>query len=326
MQHPTWPTEWKQHSIMMAWADWMWTGDTASLRRNYDKLKNGKLDAGWRAREDGLLVTSGASGRGDRDIVDWPEAERDGFDFRRVNAVVNAFRYRNLKEMRDIAEVMDEPKDAAEFAVLAERVKAAFDKAFYNPESGLYVDGEGSKHSSLHANAAALAFGLVPPERQSKVADFLEKKGMVCSVYFAQYYLEALYAAGRDEAAMKLMLAHGERSWLGMLDFGSTITMEAWNMASKPNLDLNHPWGAVPLDLISRYVLGITPLKPGFAKVLVKPQPGAISRIEGSVPTVQGPVAVKIDGDRLTVTTKAPATVIWRGKIYEMHPGTQNFE
>ena len=24
MEHPTWPTEWKQHSVMIAWADWMW--------------------------------------------------------------------------------------------------------------------------------------------------------------------------------------------------------------------------------------------------------------------------------------------------------------
>lgn len=32
--HPTWPTEWITHSVLMAWADFMHTGDAASLRRS----------------------------------------------------------------------------------------------------------------------------------------------------------------------------------------------------------------------------------------------------------------------------------------------------
>ncbi len=307
---PTWPTEWKQHSIMMAWTDWMWSGDNNSLKGYYDVLKSQKLDAGWRARADGLLVTSGFSDRGERDIVDWPAGERDNFDFRRVNAVVNAFRYLNLRQMDDIATELQEPEDAQAFTALAERVKAAYEKAFYNPETGLYVDGEGSSHSSLHANAAALAFGLVPAERQAKVADFLEAKGMVCSVYFAQYYLEALYAAGRDEAAMKLILAKGDRSWLGMLDFGSTVSMEAWNMRAKPNQDLTHAWGAVPLNIIARYVLGVTPLEPGFKKARIAPHPAGIRYLKGTVPTAAGPITVEIKDGKVTVDTAVP---------YELH-------
>lgn len=47
-----------------------------------------------RARPDGLLNTKGLS-----DIVDWPRGERDGYDFRDVNTVVNVFHYENLKQM-----------------------------------------------------------------------------------------------------------------------------------------------------------------------------------------------------------------------------------
>jgi len=35
--------------------------------------------------------------------------------------------------------------------------------------TGLYVDGEGSSHSSLHANLYALMFGLVPAERAANL-------------------------------------------------------------------------------------------------------------------------------------------------------------
>ena len=81
--------------------------------------------------------------------------------------------------------------------------------------------------------------------------------------------VRAFDAAGRDAAAMRLMLSHGARSWLGMMDFGSSLTTEAWNVSAKPNLDLNHAWGAVPLNVISRHVLGVTPLEPGFANKCV---------------------------------------------------------
>ena len=43
MKHPTWPTEWKQHSIFMAWADWMWSGDTDALAEFYEPLCKEKL-------------------------------------------------------------------------------------------------------------------------------------------------------------------------------------------------------------------------------------------------------------------------------------------
>ena len=84
MKHPTWPTEWKQHSIFMAWADWMWSGDTGALAEFYDPLRNDKLLEKYRRASDGLLVTGGERPRGKAvrangaaDIVDWPVGERD---------------------------------------------------------------------------------------------------------------------------------------------------------------------------------------------------------------------------------------------------------
>ena len=289
MDHPTWPTEWAQHMIMMAWADWMHSGETNLTARYYGRLKEEKLLLNL-AREDGLLVSFPARGAsGMQDIVDWPVGERDGFVFRPVNAVVNAFHYRNLREMRDIAESLGMADDAAFFAARAEKVRASFGRAFFREDAGLYADGEGTDHASLHANAAALAFGLVPDARRERVADFLVRKGMACSVYFAQYLLEALFEAGREKEAIALMTSDGERSWLDMMAQGSTITMEAWSLKAKPNQDWNHAWATAPLNIIARYVLGVRPLKPGFAGGTAKPQTGGLA-VRGVVPTVRGKV------------------------------------
>ena len=95
MDHPTWPTEWKQHSIKMAWADWMWTGDTRSLEKHYGRLRKRLL-----------------GNYPKRDIVDWPVSERDGFVMTNSNSVVDAFNCRNLVEMADIASVIGKAGDA----------------------------------------------------------------------------------------------------------------------------------------------------------------------------------------------------------------------
>lgn len=311
--HPTWPTEFRQVSVLSAWADWMWSGDDSSLRRNYATLKSEKLLLPWRCG-DGLLRTGGErrpwphtdNALGLADIVDWPKAERDDFDFREVNAVVNAFHYRSLLAMRDIAAAIGEDADAAEFGRMAHATRAAFRRTFFDPATGLFVDGEGSRHSALHPNALALAFGLAPPRAAARIADWLVERGMACSVYFAMYLLKALYAARRADAAFRLLVADGDRGWLGMMRMGATITAEAWNMGVKPNMDWNHSWGATALSAVAWGLLGVRPLAPGFSRILVAPQPGPLKRLRAVVPTRAGPVRVELDGGSLHVESPSP--------------------
>lgn len=297
MDHPTWPTEWKQHSVMMAWADWMYTGNTESLERSYNDLKSKKLLSFAARKEDGLLVTGGPSApmnSGLRDIVDWPDGERDGFDFKPVNAVINAFYYYNLLQMADMANALGKTDDFQNFAELASKVRSRFNELFYDKELGRYVDGEGSRHSSLHANMFPLVFNIVEESERSRVAGFVKSRGMACSVYGAQYLLEALFKSGMDDYALHLMTRDEIRSWLNMIGTGSTVTLEAWDIMLKPNLDWNHAWGAAPANIIPRYVLGVKPHKPGFKEIAIRPQIGSMEHVTGRVPTVRGFVDVDV--------------------------------
>ena len=290
LKHSTWPSEWKQHSVMLAWADWMYTGNIESLERNYETLKKYKTLEG-RAREDGLLKTDGPRNR--NDIVDWPEGERDGYDRREVNTVINSFYYLNLCQMADMAAVLGKDDEAATYKEKAAAVKKRFNELLL--VDGKYIDGEGSTHSALHANMLPLAVGLVPDDAIESVAAFVKSRGMACSVYGAQYLLEGLYRAGEAQAALDLMTSTEKRSWSNMINCGSTITMEAWDNEYKPNQDWNHAWGAAPGNIISRYLLGVRPLEPGFEKALIQPQPGALKQVYGRIPTIRGTIAVGID-------------------------------
>lgn len=158
--------------------------------------------------------------------------------------------------------------------------------------AGIYVDGDSSSHAGFHANVAALAFGLVPPQRQSKVINFIKGEGMAGSVYFAQYLLESLYTAGEADYALSLLTSKGKRSWYNMIRNGATITTEAWDDEFKPNQDWNHAWGAVPGNIVGRFVLGVKPLKPGFSEFEIKPQLGDLRFAEGRIPSIKGDIIV----------------------------------
>lgn len=336
IQHPTWPTEWHLHSVMMAWADYLYTGETLSIETFYDDLcVKTLIDL---AREDGLISTKSElctrtfeeglhlhkpdtifTG-GLRDLVDWPpgsfsqggQGERDNHEMLPVNTVVNAFHCHALNLMSQMAHVLGKTEDQTRFSRQAKRVKRTINSLLFDQARGIYIDGEGSQHASLHSNMFMLAFDLVPEDRCPSVVQFVKSRGMACSVYGAQYLLEALYLNGEDCYALALMTAQHDRSWWNMIQVGSTMTMEAWDWKYKNNLDWNHAWGAAPANIIPRFLLGVRPIEPGFAKVLIQPQPGSLRRVSGTVPTPRGPIEISIehDDDRpFVVKINIPATM-----------------
>jgi len=300
LKFPTWPTEWSLQMPMIAEADYEATGNPVLASRHFDALME-KLLLG-KARGDGLLEVSA--------IVDWPPCERDGYNDGivdpneskqvgpMVNTVANAFHHRALRSMARMASVLGKVREATELESKADRVREAFQTAFFDKSRGIYTDGEGSSHASLHANMFPLALGLVPEEYQSSVVDFVQPKGMACSVYGAQFLLEALYRAGRGATALELMRSRSDRSWWHMIELGSTMTLEAWNSGVKPNLTWNHAWGAAPANIISRYVIGVRPLEPGYRKFLIAPQPHDLEWLRGKVPTPFGPVSLSLQNGK----------------------------
>lgn len=311
IKHPTWPTEWILHTVPMFYYDFMYTGNIESVEKYYEELKHKTLIS--LSRVDGLIssknctdeimINLGFPGAKERlrDIVDWPpsqkdtgwklatpEGERDGYEMVEINTVVNAFYYQGLKLMSALAGRLGKNEDSVFYRKQALKVKKTINEKLLNKTTGIYRDGESSQHSSLHANMMALAFDLVPEENKKTVMDFIKSRGLACSVYGAQYLLEGLYNAGEADYAFSLLTATTDRSWWNMIRTGSTITMEAWDMKYKPNSDWNHAWGAVPANIIPRYLWGITPVEPGYAKAIIKPQLSSLKYSKISVPTIRG--------------------------------------
>jgi len=354
IDHPTWPTEWILHTVLMFWNDYIFTGNKESLQAFYTELKHKTLTA--IAREDGLISsknvtdeimrTIGFSNTKERirDIVDWPpaqkdtgwklagpEGERDGYDMVEINTMVNSFYYRNLVLMSKIAGVLGETDDSGLYHNESERVREVINTKLFDKSKGAYIDGEFSLHSSLHANMMPLAFGIVPDEYKKSVIDFIKSRGMACSVYGSQYLLEGLFNEGKPEYAMSLLTATHDRGWYNMIKAGSTIAMEAWDMKYKPNSDWNHAWGAAPANIIPGYLWGIYPAEPGFARVSVKPQLNNLDYSKVIVPTIRGQITAELrtTGNIMEYLITLPANMegdfIQHGETNKLTSGLNKF-
>ena len=307
----TWPTEWFMHMIFIAHADYQWTGSTELAAKNYDLLKkNLLLDY---ARPDGLLQAYG--------IIDWtPETERDGYgcgiiDPKKphgqigpeVNTVVNAFHIESLKRLAVLADATGHADDAKDFRERAARATEAFQRAFFDPKTGTYRDGEGCDHASLHANMFPLAFGLVPEANRESVIAFIKSRGMACSVYGAQYLLDGLFENGESDYALSLLTSTSDRSWRHMIDLGSTMTLETWDPKFNKSLTWNHAWGSAPANVIARQLIGIRPATPGFRDIVIQPRLGKLEKASLKMPTPRGDVSVAIEnGDSFMMKIETP--------------------
>ncbi len=316
---PTWPAECRQQSVIMAWQDYLYTGNSDSLRRHYDALKTKTLETFVNADYlvEKAIDAGGQHGPYGRDMVDWPVSELDGFVFTTVNTVVNAHNCKAVALLADIATVLDERDDAARYTELAKQLRRAINTHLFDAEAGKYRDGKDAGNYSQHASAIPLSFGVVEPEHRDAVADYVASRGISGSVYLAQFILDGLYLHNRGEAALDVMTSTDLRSWGNMIyTLGATTTGEAWDPSIKGNMSFSHPWATAPANAIPRGLFGIVPLEPAFARFQIKPQPATLKWAKLTTPSIRGPVSVAFtqEADRFDMTVFIPVNT--RATVY----------
>ncbi len=336
LEHPTWPTEWILQALIIAWNDYLYTGDKRSIVANYDILKARTLLS--LKRENGLISTTDDKvksqafrnsirfGGNIRDIVDWPRCgdwphgEDDHYHLTDYNTVVNAFHYRVLVLLQQMATLIGKEDDAELLKEEYQALRCVFNQLLFDEEKGVYRDGVDSDHISLHANLFPLALGLVEEENVPRVMDYIRSRGLVCSVYAAQFLMDAIYQSGDGDYGLKMLTKEDERGWYNMVRHNATITYEAWDDKFKNNQDWNHAWGAAPANIIPRWVVGVRPLEAGWSKMVIAPQIGSLKFISAAVPTIKGEVKVDISstlngyGSRISIPANSEARVVLPAK------------
>lgn len=322
---------WGDAAVWVPWAMWMAYGDPAPLR---DALPS-MLEHGRFVRR--LLSARGVWEEGFQ-FGDWldPDAPPDRADQAKADprVVATAAAFRTAQLISAAAEALDQPEIAEEFEQCAAGLREAFIRAFVSNERIL------SDCTTVYA--LAIVFDLLGDDDKrwasDRLAHLVVASGYRISTGFAgtPFILDALSSTGHLEEAYRLLLQRECPSWLYPVTMGATTIWERWD-SMLPDRSVNtgemtsfnhYALGAVA-DWMHRVVGGISPLAPGYSRLLIAPQPGGgLTWARCSLHTPRGLASVFWEegerGLRLEITVPEGTTALVRlpdGSVREVPAG-----
>lgn len=276
---PTMTTScWGDSSILVPWALYRASGDKSILERQYPSMRKYMADVKRWAALSLPIHGSPYILRLPFQFGDWCAPYGSVPDWLKKGPWVGtAYFFRSCRLLSEIAAILGKGEDSRRYAVLAEKVRAAFRKVF--------TDGQGHmKEEFQSAYVLALVFGLAEGEERTVMAGRLwtlvRENGVHLNTGFTAtpFLLFALSDSGYEQEAYELLLQETNPSWLYAVRHGATTMWENWHSVHEDGTiqesSLNHyAYGAVG-DFFYRRISGLEALEPGYRRFAVKPIPG----------------------------------------------------
>lgn len=270
----------------------LYTGDEETVRRVLPSLKKLMAYLESHCREDGLfeqrLETSKNAG-----ALRFGANSTDHRAY--MDILLQACR-------RGMAELTGEKAYAERAAQVAPAVKKAYDIG-----DGMYRFSIEQRHRNYEATSLNYALG--DPNGRAYP---LRWRKQIWHAKFEALTVRALFDGGFGDEALKAIEAH---NWFKILDpswKGLRTTYECMYMNTKNWGDEAHPDTAIA-GILSRYVLGVVPTKPGWTEFKFDPHPPkCVTWAQGAVPTPKGLIQVewKRDGDRIVEQLTVPDGIV----------------
>ncbi len=321
-----------------AWADagviiphtlWRVYGDRRVIEKHYDAMAKW---VDWIAAHNpsGLRLNELANNYGDWLCI--PSDTSFGTHSPMKNLLATAYWDDDCAKLAEIARELGRAADAARFAAMFEKVRAAFQKEW------LLADGQLAVETQT-AYLIALAFDLFPAEVRARAAARLAANSRVLDWHLSTGFVgishlnPQLTLAGHVDVAYKLLLRDDYPSWLYPVKHGATTIWERWNGWThaegffNPHMNsFNHySLGSVGEWLFLRVAgIELDASRPGFQHFVLRPYLGAgLDHAGATYRTLHGEVAShwRREGDRVTWTVVIPPNTTARVCI-PSEPGT----
>ncbi len=211
------------------------------------------------------------------------------------SALISSAHYYHLLELLvRISVVIDRAEEAREFHGLAANVKRAFNRRFWNEQTGGYAS------NNQACNSVALYMGLAPDEKKASVLanivkdveerDFHLTTGNLCT----KYIFDVLSDGGEIDTAFRLLTQTSYPSWGYMFERGATTIWERWEEATGIGMNShNHGMYASIGSWLYKALAGIRVGREcsGFSNVVIAPKvPSALRSVDAAVDTVRGSI------------------------------------
>eukprot|EP00931_Biecheleriopsis_adriatica_P003616 TRINITY_DN105414_c0_g1_i1.p1 TRINITY_DN105414_c0_g1~~TRINITY_DN105414_c0_g1_i1.p1 ORF type:complete len:845 (-),score=124.72 TRINITY_DN105414_c0_g1_i1:52-2586(-) len=321
LHNPTWPTEWKQYTILMVHEHYMQSGDISLADDNFDLLVNNTMlpyispssqlvnftdtlaepTGHWIGPifvgnsplchiDTGTFPPGVQDGGRSCDNIDWLPKFRAGFQFSPVNTIINAFAVRSMTLLAELANATGRQHWAQKLSVQANLTKTAMLKQMYRVD-GMWCDGvcSSTPAATFHSQHFPMFLSITPEYGIPAALKYLQQKGLVGSTYSSHSLIHGLYdqASSLDygQTALDLMTQCSDHSWCHMLQLGATTTWEHWYPHDGTH---SHPWSSTPASAIVAGLMGIRPVVPGWHQWIARPAPGNLTFLNITVPTPAG--------------------------------------
>ncbi|MCR4921467.1 MAG: family 78 glycoside hydrolase catalytic domain [Bacteroidaceae bacterium] len=294
--------EWGSTYIISAWTYYLTYGDPSLIVRHYEGMK--RYAAYLYSRADNGIVDYGLG-----DWFDIGPASPGRSQLTSTALTATTYLYINLRMMKQMAHLVDQPRDEARFALQAATVKAAFNSRFINPETHLIEQG------SQTACALPLFADILNEEEkaaamQQLVAD-IRKRGNALSAgdIGYRYVLKELADGGHSDVIFDMNSRSDVPGYGWQLAHGATALTESWQAYGF--ISNNHFMLGHLMEWLYAYLGGIrqTDTSVGYKELLFDPQMvGDVNEAETSYETPYGRVACqwKRDKHRLQMQVTIP--------------------
>ena len=245
-------------------------------------------------------------------FYDWGYCFRDIAFRNQIESMFNSLTIRALDIFAKFLNVAGRGNEAASFEKRRDELKAALWQRFANRETGLLEDeyayyhdhpenrGTVGKISTELGQALALWADAVPAEKKPWFLKSIYGETLLCpELYLHFYVLRALMKEGTQKAE-ETALRRIRKYWGKVASTDSRTLYEQAVVKFGHSLQecgdtgsLCHGFGTSPVEFFQRVLLGVRPLKPGYAEFEVSPRLLDLESVEGDVPTPYGPIHVK---------------------------------
>ena len=247
---------WDIACIEIPWKNFVYTGDTTFLSDNYYMMKK-YVD---------YIYSRSPEYIADFGLGDWmPVSTKTP-----ASITSTAYFYFGAFVVSKVAGILGNKMDKMAYEQLAEKIKGAFNKKYFNSKDALYANG------SQTALSCALFFDLVPEEYKKPVIDNLvsavhaKDDHIDCGILGARYILHVLTEYGHADLAYKIVATDTYPGWGYWIQQGATTLWEDW----KGNSSLNHIMFGDVSSWFYKSIAGIRPDEtyPGFKQFIIRPE------------------------------------------------------
>ncbi|MBP5307610.1 MAG: alpha-rhamnosidase, partial [Clostridia bacterium] len=261
-------------------------------------------------------------------FVDWAELDNSGQVCYEQLLMIAA-----LRACANLGKQFGQKERAGKYGKIYEESLKLIEK-FWCEEKGAYVysykNGVPDGKILRQPNVMAVFYDLCDDERKEKIKNNVLKNDAVTPIttpYMRFYELSALCKLGETEYVLQELYGY----WGGMLEDGATTFWESYDKRQKEpekyamygrkyGKSLCHAWGAGPLYIIGRYIVGLKP--ENGESFTIEPNVSVLKNFRATFHLPKGNISVEVCGGKIGILSETLCgKLILNGITYDVEAG-----